>query len=193
VTRRHLVSAMREALPASAAEEFPLRAGAAQHRPVLGWASANDSTARPTNARHGAASDHFVADEAGFRDALLAAVEASKTTTIATIGITPTRAETGYGYIEKGEGLRAGVCSGCAASSRSRPSTRRGGSRPLGATSGTAACSSPRGRNGCPSSQASTELSAGLDRMDRAAALGDEPAEIENVFPTLPRSASIME
>jgi len=30
------------------------------------------------------------------------------------------------------------------------------------------------------------DLARGLERMDRAAALGDEPAEVENVFPSLP-------
>ncbi len=47
--------------------------------------------------------DHFVRDEAGFREVLQQAVEAARSgDLIVTIGITPDRPETGYGYIECG-------------------------------------------------------------------------------------------
>lgn len=44
--------------------------------------------------------DHFIADEEGFIEALKAAGEVAKQGAIVTLGITPTRPETGYGYIE---------------------------------------------------------------------------------------------
>lgn len=44
--------------------------------------------------------DHFIADKAGFISTLKAANEVAKTGAIVTLGITPTRPETGYGYIE---------------------------------------------------------------------------------------------
>ena len=48
-------------------------------------------------------SDHFIGRRAPASVARSSrAVEAAKTRPIATIGITPTRPETGYGYIEKG-------------------------------------------------------------------------------------------
>jgi mannose-1-phosphate guanylyltransferase len=47
-------------------------------------------------------SDHFVADDEAFRDALRAAATLVRSGGIATLGVTPTRPETGYGYILKG-------------------------------------------------------------------------------------------
>jgi mannose-1-phosphate guanylyltransferase len=46
--------------------------------------------------------DHFVADIPAFLSALNAAIEVARTDKIVTLGIEPTHAETGYGYIEKG-------------------------------------------------------------------------------------------
>jgi mannose-1-phosphate guanylyltransferase len=57
-------------------------------------------------------SDHYIADVPRFQETLRAAVDvASHTDGLVTIGITPTRPETGYGYIECGkeaESLAAG-------------------------------------------------------------------------------------
>jgi len=47
-----------------------------------------------------APSDHVIPDPAAFRDAVAAAVPAAEAGRIATFGITPTHAETGYGYLE---------------------------------------------------------------------------------------------
>ena len=54
-------------------------------------------------------SDHVIADEAGFRAAVLAALPAAEAGKLVTFGIVPTAPETGYGYIKAapGEGLRA--------------------------------------------------------------------------------------
>ena len=54
-------------------------------------------------------SDHVIADEPGFRDAVLAALPAAEAGKLVTFGIVPTAPETGYGYIKAapGEGLRA--------------------------------------------------------------------------------------
>ncbi len=50
-------------------------------------------------------SDHHIADEPGFRAVLEAALESARRGTITTVGIEPTRPDTGYGYIELGESL----------------------------------------------------------------------------------------
>jgi len=47
-------------------------------------------------------SDHFIANPYGFRRALAAAAELAYSGAVVTLGITPTRPETGYGYIEVG-------------------------------------------------------------------------------------------
>ena len=48
-----------------------------------------------------ASADHLIEDEEGFRDVLDVAVQqASETSQLLTLGITPTRPDTGYGYIQ---------------------------------------------------------------------------------------------
>ena len=50
-------------------------------------------------------SDHLIADEDGFREAVSRAVVVAASGHIVTFGIVPTSPETGYGYIEKGASL----------------------------------------------------------------------------------------
>ena len=54
-------------------------------------------------------SDHVIADEAAFRQAVLAAMPAAQSGQLVTFGIVPNAPETGYGYIKAapGEGVRA--------------------------------------------------------------------------------------
>ncbi len=54
------------------------------------------------------ASDHFIGDEAGFADTLRTAIAEARTA-IVTIGIRPTRPETGFGYLCSGHKLGEGV------------------------------------------------------------------------------------
>ncbi|WP_444891412.1 mannose-1-phosphate guanylyltransferase/mannose-6-phosphate isomerase [Microbulbifer sp. DLAB2-AA] len=53
--------------------------------------------------------DHAVADVAAFQEALKPARALAEQGHLVTFGIVPTRAETGYGYIRRGEGLSAGA------------------------------------------------------------------------------------
>ncbi|MEZ4460197.1 MAG: sugar phosphate nucleotidyltransferase [bacterium] len=53
-------------------------------------------------------SDHFVRDDAGFRAALASAEPLARAGFIVTIGIEPTRPETGFGYIRVGEAVDGG-------------------------------------------------------------------------------------
>jgi mannose-1-phosphate guanylyltransferase len=54
-------------------------------------------------------SDHFIGNESAFRSALTRALRAAEAYDIATIGVVPTRPETGYGYIEVGAEMGDGV------------------------------------------------------------------------------------
>ncbi len=47
-------------------------------------------------------SDHFITDEESLQQAILAAVEVAQQGYLATLGVTPTRPDTGYGYIKRG-------------------------------------------------------------------------------------------
>jgi mannose-1-phosphate guanylyltransferase len=49
--------------------------------------------------------DHAVEDEESFRNVLQAALEAAQGGHLVTLGVAPTRPETGYGYIERGDRL----------------------------------------------------------------------------------------
>ncbi|MGC9954267.1 MAG: mannose-1-phosphate guanylyltransferase/mannose-6-phosphate isomerase [Rhizomicrobium sp.] len=50
-------------------------------------------------------SDHVVTNEAAFRDAVAVAVRAAEAGNIVTFGMAPTKPETGYGYIQRGDAL----------------------------------------------------------------------------------------
>lgn len=52
--------------------------------------------------------DHYISEVEAFRKVILAAVETATDDHIVTFGITPSRPETGYGYIEKGLELKSG-------------------------------------------------------------------------------------
>ncbi len=51
------------------------------------------------------AADHFIGDEAGFRNVLEAAYQVAQADHLVTLGITPNSPSTGYGYIERGQKL----------------------------------------------------------------------------------------
>ena len=54
-------------------------------------------------------SDHHIEDEAAFRAAVATAAPLARDGWLVTFGITPDRAETGYGYIQRGEALAEGA------------------------------------------------------------------------------------
>ncbi len=54
-------------------------------------------------------SDHFITDEPGFRAVLEKALASAASGVVTTVGIVPTRPETGYGYLELGESMGGGV------------------------------------------------------------------------------------
>jgi mannose-1-phosphate guanylyltransferase len=68
--------------------------------PAIGWAAARVARTDPGAVLMVLPSDHHIADVAGFRAVLAAAVTSAAGGVITTIGIHPTHPETGYGYIE---------------------------------------------------------------------------------------------
>jgi len=74
--------------------------------------------------------DHHVARPAAFREALKAAAEVAQGGAIATIGVKPSRPETGYGYLKVGErldGPAAGAGKGARAKPKPAPAKGDGG------------------------------------------------------------------
>jgi len=77
--------------------------------PCVGWAAAHVARRDPDAVILVLPSDHHIGDEQAFLAVLSRAIDAAKSGDLVTVGIEPTRPETGYGYLEKGEGLRPGV------------------------------------------------------------------------------------
>ena len=105
-TTRSLVDEVTSQLPEVPAEQVLAEPMGRNTAPAIAWAVSQ----MPKDVRAGVVAvlpaDHYVADEATFRKALQTAAEiAAAEQRIMTLGIPPTRAETGYGYLELGEVL----------------------------------------------------------------------------------------
>jgi mannose-1-phosphate guanylyltransferase len=77
--------------------------------PCIAWATATILRRDPEALIAVFPSDHFIADEPAFLAAIDRALEGAAQGCLATIGIVPTRPETGYGYIESGALLSPGL------------------------------------------------------------------------------------
>jgi mannose-1-phosphate guanylyltransferase len=73
--------------------------------PCVAWALATVLRRDPEAVLAVLPSDHFIADEPAFQRAVAKALDVAKEDYLVTIGIVPTRPETGYGYIEVGDKL----------------------------------------------------------------------------------------
>lgn len=76
--------------------------------PAIGLAAAVIAKSDPSGILVVLPSDHHVGNVPGFRDALAAAAKYAEQGALVTLGITPSRPETGYGYIHLGEKLGKG-------------------------------------------------------------------------------------
>jgi mannose-1-phosphate guanylyltransferase len=77
--------------------------------PCVGWAAATVARRDPRGVLAVLAADHHIGDDARYRAVLLRAAAVARGGTLVTVGIVPTRPETGYGYLELGEPLRSSV------------------------------------------------------------------------------------
>ena len=130
--------------------------------------------------------DHFISDEPGFRKVLSRAVRVAEDGWLTTVGIVPTRPETGYGYIEVGapilEGAHA-VARFVEKPNRERAESFVAGKRHLwnaGMFFFRASVMQAAVARYLP------ELAAAVAQIDLAAARGDETSALASVFPTLP-------
>lgn len=109
VTGEHLAEATARAVPGVAAERILREPAARNTAPCIAWANATVARLDPDAVVMVLPSDHFIADEQGFKDVLAAAVASAERGRVTTVGIVPTRPETGYGYIEVGGALDGGA------------------------------------------------------------------------------------
>lgn len=73
--------------------------------PCIGLAALHMQQLDPDAVMASLHADHFIADEEGFRQALLAAEQVARQGYLVTLGITPNKPETGYGYVQRGAEL----------------------------------------------------------------------------------------
>jgi len=185
-TGTRLVDATVAALPSVPRGNFIAEPVARNTAPCIGWAAATIARKDPDAIVVVLPADHFIANEPGFRDALGTAIRAAEDGWIATIGIVPTRPETGYGYIEVGEPVAEGV----SAVSRfvEKPTREK--------AEGFVASGRYLWNGGMFFFRASVmrdaiaehlpALATGLAAIDAAAARGDEARVLAEIFPTLP-------
>lgn len=100
VTAEHLVDAVRQVLPELPAGHVIGEPAARNTAPCMAVAALAAQSLHPDAILVLLPADHFVADGAAFRRALLLAAEQAAQGRICTLGIVPTQPETGYGYIE---------------------------------------------------------------------------------------------
>ena len=101
----HLLDATQRALDWLPRSSFLGEPVAKNTAPCIAWATWAVLARDPQAVVMVLPSDQHVADPEAFRRALSAAVDTARGGVITTIGLEPTRAETGYGYIEAGAEL----------------------------------------------------------------------------------------
>jgi mannose-1-phosphate guanylyltransferase len=102
VTGKALEQPTRSALPDLPAENILLEPVGRNTAPCVGWATAWVARRDPQAVIAVLAADAFIRDDRAFVDALEIAARAASNGSIVTLGIKPTRAETGYGYLHVG-------------------------------------------------------------------------------------------
>ena len=110
-TGESLVDVTRQALPQLPASSFIAEPVARNTAPCIAWGAQIIAQRDPEAVVMVLPSDHHIEDEPEFRRILSLALDSAARGTITTVGIKPTRAETGYGYIEASEQREPGVLS----------------------------------------------------------------------------------
>jgi mannose-1-phosphate guanylyltransferase len=107
ITAAHLADGIRKQLPELPESNLLIEPEGKDTAPAVAWATLEVAKRHGESAIAGFfPADHWIADEAAFRNTLQAAAElAVDQGAIATLGITPTFPSTGYGYIEQGDAI----------------------------------------------------------------------------------------
>jgi mannose-1-phosphate guanylyltransferase len=108
-TGAHLVESTRRELSWLPEESFLAEPRPRNTAPCIAWATAQIARQDPEALVMVLPSDQYAADAEGFRSVLRNALAAAADGPITTVGIVPTRPETGYGYIQVGTERGPGV------------------------------------------------------------------------------------
>ncbi|MFO0661810.1 MAG: mannose-1-phosphate guanylyltransferase [Polyangiaceae bacterium] len=101
-TGAHLIEQTRAVLPELRADQFLSEPLPRNTAPCIGWAAHRIAREREDAIVIVLPADHVIQNEEQFLKALSKAIELAEQGPIVTIGVEPTRAETGFGYIEVG-------------------------------------------------------------------------------------------
>lgn len=104
-TGAHLLEATARELPNVPRAQLLAEPVPRNTAPCIGWATSTIARIEPDALVAVLPSDHFIADEAGFCATVERALLGAREGFLTTIGIVPTRPETGYGYIQIGEAI----------------------------------------------------------------------------------------
>lgn len=100
-------AAARKMLPKLPEQHFIIEPCARNTAPCVGLAALHVARKDPRGVIVMLPADHHIAKPAAFRDAIASAADLAERGSIATIGIKPSRPETGYGYLKIGPRLAA--------------------------------------------------------------------------------------
>jgi len=185
-TGEHLADATAKALPSVPRAQLLCEPVPRNTAPCIGWANATIARRDPEAIVMVLPADHFIANEDAFRAVLARAIESAASGRITTIGVVPTRAETGYGYVEIGDEIATGVRSVVRfveKPDRARAEQYLAGKKHLW----NAGMFFFRAQTMSDAIAAHLPpLATGLAAIDAAAKRGDEPATVKATFPTLP-------
>jgi mannose-1-phosphate guanylyltransferase len=109
VTSEALAEQTRAELPELPPENVLAEPVGRNTAPCVGWAASVIARTAPDAVMTVLPADHHIADERAFNGVLQRAIEAASEGDMVTVGIKPTRPETGYGYVELGEELAPSV------------------------------------------------------------------------------------
>jgi mannose-1-phosphate guanylyltransferase len=109
VTSEQHAEATRAQLPNLPPENVLGEPAARNTAACVAWAAAHVSALSPRAVMAVLPADPHIGDEPAYRALLTRAAAAAESGSLVTIGVTPTRPETGYGYIESGAELEGGV------------------------------------------------------------------------------------
>ncbi len=105
VTSAQYAQDLRAQRPSLPEDSFVIEPEPRGTAPALGLAAVTVRRRDPQGVMACLTADHFMADEARFRALLSAAAEVAEQDFLVTLGITPTFPSTGFGYIQRGNGL----------------------------------------------------------------------------------------
>lgn len=102
VTNREYGRLIKDQIPGLTPGNVVEEPSAKNTAPCIGLAALYMNRLNPDEVMASLHADHYIADEEGFRQALLAAEQVARQGYLVTLGITPNKPETGYGYIRRG-------------------------------------------------------------------------------------------